>query len=1182
MALFIKNFNQLGKNDTQIAGGKGASLGEMTQAGIPVPPGFVVLSDSFESFIKTTGLEVEIDAALETVNNEEMYTVEHASEKIKALILNAELPAGLQNEIRQAYEQLNKLENPKRSSETPPLLQKGDQGGFFVAVRSSATAEDSASAAWAGQLDSFLNTTSENLLENIKKCWASLFTPRAIFYGFEKGFYIQKKSKSANAPSPLRRGQAIGSEAQARRGGVSSKDKSFNQKKTKISVAVVVQKMIQSKVSGIAFSVHPVTEDYNQLIIEASYGLGEAIVSGQVTPDSYVVEKNEKNIIEKMVQEKTRGLFKNPKGGSEWRNIKAVQIEKQALTDKKILELSDLIMKIENHYGFPVDIEWALEGDKFYIVQSRPITTLTKRIETSKKFRKEDYLLAFWVQGVSVFVTDIHSEIYRDLETLFIIDQGMFKQYFSNKAFKRALDRGVKFYGDKIAFDIYETDLRKLCEDFKLFFEQNIKNKNKISRENVLKFFEFTKKLCGDYTKMNFEFTDKAFIEQDNNPIIKNNLAKASKFKDFVRKEMNIALFEPEGYSYKLFNILSKQFDLDISVIENLTQNEILSLFSGILPDEKIVKKRQNAFAEGFGLNSLLEGENVLDIILEFREENTHDDKISGQIANKGFYKGCVKIIPVDYGDMDRINKEIGKMKKGEVLVTETTAPEVIVACKKAGAIVTDMGGLMSHAAIVSREFGIPCIVGTKNASKILRDGDLIEVDASEGKVTILKRANENYENIKIPDSYKDAAKPRSERSSGSGANNGTVKILKKSGDLQNNTKGASTQPPKIDIKHATHSEKHADTSLSEYPYGIDWFFLIERPQPFFLTVCFIKAWGPLAKQITGFGSRHQLYLLDEKTMYVFRSKKEWDKLNKYFYNLLQNEPEKINQWISDGEAYIRWIDDLLKNFNPLGDKKYLIKQYPYIIERFTTHLLLNALISRWVLSSLESQFANKDDLDEYKSFIDNFEKIRNRTQFIEFMDKIISVYFDLAAQKTGHRELMSYTTPEELYKILYGENIDFSKIKNRKNCAFWTNEKKEIEFSFNNELFDKFRPVISSIDEIIKGEIACKGKARGKVKIVNIPAEINKINKGDILVSINTNPALMPAIRKATAIVTDEGGMACHAAIVSREQNIPCIVGTKNATRALRDGDLVEVDASEGIVKILKKAKNNKQNYKM
>ena len=226
---YTKNFTELNKNDADIAGGKGASLGEMTQAGIPVPPGFVVLADTFDHFIKETDIVQEIDAILGTVDTHAVHTVDKASDKIQTLILNAETPKDIADEIKENFKKLDV---------------------DFVAVRSSATAEDGADHAWAGQLDSFLNTTEETLLENVKRCWASLYTPRAIFYRFEKGMHTQH-----------------------------------------ISVAVVIQKMVESEKSGIAFSVHPVTEDYNQMIIEAGFGLGEAIVSGSITPDSYVVEK---------------------------------------------------------------------------------------------------------------------------------------------------------------------------------------------------------------------------------------------------------------------------------------------------------------------------------------------------------------------------------------------------------------------------------------------------------------------------------------------------------------------------------------------------------------------------------------------------------------------------------------------------------------------------------------------------------------------------------------------------------------------------------------------------------------------------------------------------------------------------------------------------------------------------
>lgn len=322
--MFAKTFAEVRGNDAGIAGGKGASLGEMTQAGMPVPPGFVVLASAFEQFLQETDLNVEIDSILHTVKHQEMHTVERASERVQGFINSARMPKDIATEIREAFKKL---------------------GAPYVAVRSSATAEDSTNAAWAGQLDSYLNTTEKELLKNVQKCWASLFTPRAIFYRFEKGLHEQN-----------------------------------------IGVAVVVQKMIESEVSGIAFSVHPVTEDRNQLIIEAGFGLGELIVSGRITPDSYVVEKQPRRILDTNISEQDYFLIRANKkidggrtaggGGSRRVRLSKEKGIEQKLSDKEILELAGLILSIEKHYGFPCDIEWALKGGEFYILQSRPITTL--------------------------------------------------------------------------------------------------------------------------------------------------------------------------------------------------------------------------------------------------------------------------------------------------------------------------------------------------------------------------------------------------------------------------------------------------------------------------------------------------------------------------------------------------------------------------------------------------------------------------------------------------------------------------------------------------------------------------------------------------------------------------------------------------------------------------------------
>lgn len=311
---FVIPFTGLYKENVDIAGGKGASLGEMTQAGIPVPPGFVVTAPAFDRFVEETDLNVEIDAILGRVNVQDINTIEQASEQIHALILNVAFPEDLGTSIVEQFRSLNT---------------------DYVAVRSSATAEDGAEAAWAGQLESYLNTNEANLLTNVRRCWASLFTPRAIFYRFEKGF-----------------------------------------DKTHVSVAVVVQTMVQSDISGIAFSVHPVTQDYNQMIIEAGWGLGEAVVSGQITPDSYVVEKEPRNILDINVADQERMLVRKHEGGNEWVDVEMNKKTAQKLSGRQIIELSDIIMRIEQHYGFPCDIEWAVHNSAMYIVQSRPITTL--------------------------------------------------------------------------------------------------------------------------------------------------------------------------------------------------------------------------------------------------------------------------------------------------------------------------------------------------------------------------------------------------------------------------------------------------------------------------------------------------------------------------------------------------------------------------------------------------------------------------------------------------------------------------------------------------------------------------------------------------------------------------------------------------------------------------------------
>ena len=310
----IKTFKQIAKKDVSIAGGKGASLGEMTKADMPVPNGFVVTARTFEHFLEDSDLKVEIDAILRKVRHTDINSVQEASEKIVALISNAQIPKDISGAIMQGFKRLN----------SP-----------HVAVRSSATAEDSKIASWAGELESYLNVDDKNLLESVKKCWASLFTPRAIFYRFEKKLYRQG-----------------------------------------ISVAVVVQTMVQADVSGIAFTVHPVTEDRDQMVIEAGLGLGEAIVGGLITPDTYVIGKKKLSIMDLNVGMQRMAIVRSKNGTKEKIILKSLG-SKQKLTDAQIIRLAKLCLSVEKHYRAPQDIEWAMSNKgRFYILQSRPITTL--------------------------------------------------------------------------------------------------------------------------------------------------------------------------------------------------------------------------------------------------------------------------------------------------------------------------------------------------------------------------------------------------------------------------------------------------------------------------------------------------------------------------------------------------------------------------------------------------------------------------------------------------------------------------------------------------------------------------------------------------------------------------------------------------------------------------------------
>jgi pyruvate,water dikinase len=457
---FIRWFNELGKEDVLLAGGKGANLGEMFNSGFPIPPGFVVISQAYKYFLEKTELDKKIYKSLENLDIENTQALDDVAAKIREMIKSSEMPEDLKEEITENYEALevDKEAMEKATGDALTILKRA-QEPEFVAVRSSATAEDTGAASFAGQNETFLNTKgSTAVIEAVKKCWASLFTARSVYYRVKKGF-----------------------------------------KHEDVLIAVIIQKMVNSDKSGVIFSRDPVTQDEN-IIIEAVFGLGEGIVSGQIQPDHYVVSRDLK-ILSKSTANKKIALVRNSGGSTEKIKLTEERSKSPVLTDYEIKRFADYAVKLEEHYKSPQDTEFAVESGELYIVQTRPVTTL---------------------------------------------------------------------------------------------------------------------------------------------------------------------------------------------------------------------EKKEGKETEGMG-----------------------EPILAGNAAAPGIGSGTVRIVH----DL----QELVKIKKGDVLVTEMTNPDMVVAMQKCAAIITDEGGMTSHAAIVSREMGIPCIVGTEKATKELKDGQEVTVNGYTGKIY-----SGRHENIQV------------------------------------------------------------------------------------------------------------------------------------------------------------------------------------------------------------------------------------------------------------------------------------------------------------------------------------------------------------------------------------------------------------------------------------------------
>ncbi len=320
---YTRTFEQLGQHDTEVAGGKGANLGELTRAGFSVPPGFVLTAQAYLDAMEGANLRARLAEVAAKIRPDAPEELRRVSDELRRAVGEVELPPPIQDALLSAYRALGK--------------------DVLVAVRSSATAEDTAGTSFAGMNETFTNVCGdEQLVQKVRACWASLWGQRVISYRAAQNLRLEP------------------------------------------AIAVVVQKMVNSERSGVMFTADPSTSDRNRVVIEAAFGLGEVVVSGQVEPDTYVLSKQGPSVLESRIGQKTHKLVRGAQGDQ---RVALDQKEgaRRVLDDGELKQLGELAIRIERHYGTPQDLEWAIEKGKIFLVQSRPITTLREEASGAQR-----------------------------------------------------------------------------------------------------------------------------------------------------------------------------------------------------------------------------------------------------------------------------------------------------------------------------------------------------------------------------------------------------------------------------------------------------------------------------------------------------------------------------------------------------------------------------------------------------------------------------------------------------------------------------------------------------------------------------------------------------------------------------------------------------------------------------
>jgi len=356
---------EIRKEDIISVGGKGASLGEMASIGLPVPRAFVVTAQAFRRFLVETDLEEKIFSSFERLDVEDNEALEKAAEHAKTLVMKAKMPAIIKEEIKKAYK--------KMSAED-----------LIVAVRSSATAEDLPDASFAGQQETYLNIKGQaNLLEAVQKCWASLYGARAIYYRAKQGFDDHT-----------------------------------------VNIAVVVQQLVHSEKAGVMFTSHPITGEPST-IIEGSWGLGEAVVSGSVSPDKYVFDQRTEKVTDTLISNKKIEIIADGDHGTKMVDVSPARQDAQVLSEAEVAKLGMYGKIAENHYGIPQDVEWGIVKGTFYILQSRPITTIgSKKENKSMSGQKSEAKIILKGQGAAPGIASGKVVVIRDVKDTGSVREG--------------------------------------------------------------------------------------------------------------------------------------------------------------------------------------------------------------------------------------------------------------------------------------------------------------------------------------------------------------------------------------------------------------------------------------------------------------------------------------------------------------------------------------------------------------------------------------------------------------------------------------------------------------------------------------------------------------------------------------------------------------------------------------